>query len=80
MAADDDSHAVDRDGNLVLAGLTAEETKEFRLLDQKISQHKTFQPARDEQSYSSDEKRWLILLEKHLAAIEPFVRMPRTRH
>ena len=64
----------------MLAGLTADETREFRALDQKISQHKTFQPARDEQSYSHDETRWLTLLEQHLAAIDPFVKMPKTRH
>ena len=80
MATGDDSHAIDKNGNLVLAGLTADETKEFRTLDSKISQDKTFHPASEEQSYSTDEKRWLVLLEKHLTAIEPFMEMPKTRH
>jgi hypothetical protein len=80
MTAGDDRQEIDRDGNLVLAGLIADETREFRTLDSNISQNKTFHPAMGEQCYSSDEKRWLTFLEKHLAAIEPFMEMPETRH
>ena len=80
MLANDDIHSVDKDGNLVLAGLSADETREFRALDPTISTSKSFQPSSHEQEYSADERRWLALLEKHVRALKPFLDMSKTRH
>lgn len=80
MIDDDDSYQIDRFGNRVLIGLSAEETIEFLQLDEKISTH----PARpdilgDEWSRPED-LRWLELYEKHETARGPFLKSSKTRH
>ena len=75
MAFDDDNYVLDADGNLVLFGLTLEETREFECLDELISTLKATPPAST--GGSPNEWRWLVLYEKHEAATRPFL---KTKH
>ena len=77
MAIDDDSYESDQEGRYVLIGLTAEETIEFISLDAIISDRPQLET--DEQ-HSPNERRWLVLYEKHAAALEPFSQMCKTKH
>ena len=68
MACDDDSYVLDADGNRI--GLTLDETREFERLDELIS-NLISAPADD--SRSQKERRWLVLYDKHEAAVRIYL-------
>jgi len=70
MACDDDSYVLDADGNSVLVGLTLDETREFECLDELMS-NVNFVPTDD--SRSLNERRWLVLYDKHEAAVRIYL-------
>ena len=70
MACDDDSYVLDSDGNRILIGLTLDETREFECLDELIS-NLISAPADD--SRSQKERRWLVLYDKHDAAVRTYL-------
>jgi hypothetical protein len=69
MACDDD-YILDGDGNRILIGLTFDETREFERLDELMS-NVSFVPTDD--SRSLNERRWLVLYDKHEAAVRLYL-------
>jgi hypothetical protein len=69
MACDDD-YILDGDGNRILIGLTLDETREFERLDELMS-NVSFVPTDD--SGSLNERRWLLLYDKHEAAVRIYL-------
>ena len=80
MAFDDDNYVLDANGNRVLIGLTLEETREYERLDTQLSALSTTPLASTDDSRSQNERRWLVLYEKHQSALEPFLTTPKTKH
>jgi len=70
MACDDDNYVLDGDGNRILIGLTLDETLEFERLDELMS-NLSFVPTDD--SRSLNERRWLVLYDKHEAAVRLYL-------
>ena len=70
MACGDDSYVLDSDGNRILIGLTLAETGEFERLDELISD---LSSAPTDDSRSINERRWLVLYDKHEAAIQAYL-------
>jgi hypothetical protein len=76
----DANYVFDHDGNRVLMGLTAEETQEFLELTNLLAW------INDGHSLSSidwgkpEERRWLELMAKHVAALDEFLSSGTTRH
>ena len=70
MACDDDNYFLDAEGNRILIGLTLEETREFERLDELMS-NVSFVPTDD--SRSLNERRWLVLYDKHDAAVRRYI-------
>ena len=70
MAYDDDNYVLDGDGNRILIGLTLDETLEFERLDELMS-NLSFVPTDD--SRSLNERRWLVLYDKHEAAVRLYL-------
>jgi hypothetical protein len=70
MARGDDSYVLDSDGNRVLIGLTLDETREFECLDELIS---SLSSASTSDSRSLNERRWLVLDDKHEAAVRIYL-------
>jgi hypothetical protein len=70
MACDDDNYVLDGDGNRILIGLTLDETREFECLDELMS-NLSFVPTDD--SRSLNERRWLVLYDKHEAAVRLYL-------
>ena len=70
MACDDDSYVLDADGNRILIGLTLDETREFECLDELISR---LSSASASDSRSLNERRWLVLYDKHEAAARTYL-------
>ena len=70
MACDDDNYVLDGDGNRILIGLTLDETREFERLDELMS-NLSFVPTDD--SRSLNERRWLVLYDKHEAAVRLYL-------
>ena len=70
MACDDDSYVLDADGNRILIGLTLDETREFECLDELIS---NLSSAPTDDSRSQNERRWLVLYDKHEAAVRIYL-------
>ena len=68
MACDDDSYVLDADGNRI--GLTLDETREFECLDELIS---NLSSAPTDDSRSQNERRWLVLYDKHEAAVRIYL-------
>jgi hypothetical protein len=66
MACDDDNYFLDAEGNRILIGLTLEETREFERLDELIS---NLSSAPTDDSRSINERRWLVLYDRHEAAV-----------
>jgi hypothetical protein len=62
----DDSYVLDADGNRILIGLTLDETREFERLDELISD---LSSAPTDDNRSLNERRWLVLYDKHEAAV-----------
>jgi hypothetical protein len=77
MAFGDDNYVLDADGNSVLVGLSLTETREFECLDEKIS---GLGPVSPDDGRSLNERRWLVLYEKHEAALRAFSTTPKTKH
>jgi hypothetical protein len=71
MALDDDNYVLDADGNSVLVGLTLDETCEFERLDELISSLGPVSPVSTDDGRSLNARRWLVLYEKHEAALGP---------
>jgi hypothetical protein len=70
MAYDDDNYVLDADGNRILIGLTLAETGEFERLDELISD---LSSAPTDDSRSINERRWLVLYDKHEAAVQAYL-------
>jgi hypothetical protein len=70
MVPDEDNYVFDAGGNRVLVGLTLEETREFESLDSLLASLGHVQSSSI--SRSSNGIRWLVLYEKHEAALEAF--------
>ena len=70
MACGDDSYVLDSDGNRILIGLTLDETREFENLDELIS---SLSSAPTNESRSLNERRWLVLYDKHEAAVRIYL-------
>jgi hypothetical protein len=70
MACDDDNYVLDGDGNRILIGLTLDETREFECLGELMS-NLSFVPTDD--SRSLNERRWLVLYDKHEAAVRLYL-------
>jgi hypothetical protein len=70
MAFDDDGYILDADGNRILIGLTLGETREFELLDELISD---LSSAPTDDNRSLNERRWLVLYDKHEAAVRVYL-------
>ena len=70
MAYDDDNYVLDAEGNRILIGLTLDETREFERLDELMS-NVSFVPTDD--SRSLNERRWLVLYDKHEAAVRIYL-------
>jgi hypothetical protein len=66
----DDDYILDGDGNRILIGLTFDETREFERLDELMS-NVSFVPTDD--SRSLNERRWLVLYDKHEAAVRIYL-------
>ena len=69
MACDDD-YISDGEGSRILIGLTLDETREFERLDELMS-NVSFVPTDD--SRSLNERRWLVLYDKHEAAVRIYL-------
>ncbi len=59
------AHALDENGNVVLVGLSVDETAEFKQLDHLVSSLRTL----DDSWTEAKERRWLELFEKHEAML-----------
>jgi len=70
MAYDDDNYVLDADGNRILIGLTLAESREFERLDELISD---LSSAPTDDSRSINERRWLVLYDKHEAAVQAYL-------
>ena len=70
MAYDDDGYVLDADGNRILIGLTLGETREYELLDELISD---LSSAPTDDNRSINERRWLLLYDKHEAAVRTYL-------
>jgi hypothetical protein len=68
--ATDDNYIFDSEGNRILIGLTLDETREFECLDELISNLST---APTDDSHSINERRWLVLYDKHEAALRVYL-------
>ena len=66
MASEDDGYVLDADGNRILIGLTLYETREFERLDELILR---LSPATTDADRSRNERRWLMLYDRHEAAV-----------
>jgi len=69
-ACDDDNYILDATDNRIIIGLTLDETLEFELLDELMS-YASFVPTDDSQSLN--ERRWLVLYDKHQAAARDYI-------
>ena len=68
--ANDDNYILDGDGNRILIGLTFDETREFERLDELIAD---LSSAPIDDSRSINERRWLVLYDKHEAAVRKYL-------
>jgi len=80
MIDDGDSYEIDADGNRVLIGLSAQETREFFRLDRMIGAGKPLPGLARDEWVRTEDLRWLELYEKHETARRPFLRLSKTRH
>ncbi len=78
MTLEQDDYVFDSHGNRLLIGLTLEETDEFERLDALIAS--LVPTSSSSTGYSSNGIRWLVLYEKHEAALEAFRSGSKTKH
>lgn len=76
MAYDDEGYVLDADSNRILIGLTLDETREFECLDELIS---NLNSAPTDDSRSLNERRWLVLYDKHEAAVCKYLSVENAR-
>jgi hypothetical protein len=69
---DDDNYVLDADGNRILVGLTLDEKREFECLDELISRRILVSSVSTDDHRSLNERRLLVLYEKHEAAYGHF--------
>ena len=62
----DDNYMLDVNGKRILIGLTLDETREFEQLDELIM---SLAPEPTDERPSRKERRWLVLYDKHEAAV-----------
>jgi hypothetical protein len=74
------NYALDADGNRILIGLTVEETRELLALTELLAIIKPGEPLSSVDWVSPEEKRWLVLMQKHTAELEKFLRAGLTKH
>ena len=77
MRFEDDSYAIDSNGNRVLIGLNDEETRELEHLDAFVLTIRAFAPV--DPSQVTKEDRWLVLYTKHEEARE-LMEAAKTKH
>jgi hypothetical protein len=70
MASEDDGYVLDAVGNRILVGLTLVETREFERLDELIL---TVSTATTDANRSRNERRWLMLYDRHEAAVRIYL-------
>jgi hypothetical protein len=70
MTSEDDSYALDADGNCILIGLTLVETREFERLDELIL---SVSSATTDANRSRNERRCLMLYDRHEAAVRIYL-------
>jgi hypothetical protein len=70
MASEDDGYVLDAVGNRILIGLTLVETREFERLDELIL---TVSTATTDANRSRNERRWLMLYDRHEAAVRIYL-------
>jgi hypothetical protein len=78
MTLEQDDYVFDLHGNRILIGLTLEETHEFERLDALIAS--LVPTSSSSTGYSSNGIRWLVLYEKHEAALEAVRCRSKTKH
>jgi hypothetical protein len=76
---DDDNYVLDADGNRILVGLTLDEKREFECLDELISRRILVSSVSTDDHRSLNERRLLVLYEKHEAALRPFLTKQKTK-
>ncbi|MBA4034204.1 MAG: hypothetical protein C0480_06320 [Bradyrhizobium sp.] len=76
MAGYDDNYVVDADGKRVLIGLTLDETIEFERLDEAILDSVSEE---DDDCRARNERRWLVLYDKHDAALRNYLSTENAR-
>ena len=74
--ANDDNYILDSEGNRILIGLTLDETREFERLDELISNLST---ALTDDSRAINEQRWLVLYDRHEAAVQTYLSIENAR-
>lgn len=74
--ARDDNYILDGDGNRILIGLTIDETREFERLDELISD---LSSAPTDDSRSINERRWLVLYDKHESAVRAYLSLENAK-
>ena len=77
MACEDDNYGLDADGKRILIGLTIDETREFEGLDELISTLNSVSPVPTNDVRLVNERRWLVLYEKHEAALRLTLTTPK---
>jgi hypothetical protein len=76
MASEDDGYILDADGNRILIGLTLVETREFERLDELIL---SLSSATTDANRSRNERRWLMLFDRHGAAVRIYLSAENAR-
>lgn len=74
--ARDDNYILDCDGNRILIGLAIDETREFERLDELISD---LSSAPTDDSRSINERRWLVLYDKHESAVRAYLSLENAK-
>lgn len=76
MAGYDDNYVLDADGKRILIGLTLDETIEFERLDEAILDSASEE---DDNCRARNERRWLVLHDKHDAALRHYISTENAR-
>lgn len=76
----DDEYEIDPNGYRVLIGLTIGETEKLFRLDAVLSMPLSYVDASSDETESPEEGRWIELLDKHDAAMQPFRHMSLVKH
>jgi hypothetical protein len=77
---DENSYTLDDNGNRILVGLTAEETREFFDLTDLLASANPGQPLSSIDWTSPEEARWLALMQKHARELEKLARNRGIKH